>query len=160
MENISKLLVDILDDAFEGAGWHGPHNLINTIGGLTLDKLVFPSPHEGYCIWQIVLHCAYTKWNARKVLIGDRAEAFDRSPADFPSLPTVRSMETWRKDLALLNVQHAELRQVVRDFPSELLWKNATGQEKDQANVKYIYGVAAHDIYHTAQIRNMGIPGL
>ncbi|HUV06825.1 MAG TPA: DinB family protein [Spirochaetia bacterium] len=160
MEKINELLANILDDAFNGSGWQGPDNLVGTVENATLDQLLYPSPHEGYCIWQIVLHCAYWKWFVLKILNSQKAGEFPRSPADFPSLPGVRNLETWRKDLRLLIDGHNTMQEVVRGFPVESLWKIAPNQNKDLPYVKYVYGVAAHDIYHTGQIRNMGVPNI
>jgi hypothetical protein len=160
MDSMKELLVDILDDAFNGEGWQGPNNLVNTVENLTLEQLTFSSPYEGYSIWQIVLHCAYWKWFVRKILVGEKAGEFPRSPEDFPSLPSVRNMVIWRKDFELLLGEHRLIREAVEGFPNDAWWDIVPGQKSDRAYIKYVYGVAAHDIYHTGQIRNMGIPNL
>ncbi len=160
MERLQELLVNVLDDGFSSKGWQGPSNLVNTVENLTLDQLTFPSPHEGYSIWQIALHCAYWKWYVRKILVGQEAGDFQRSPADFPSLPTVINLETWQKDLDLLLAEHRSMIKAVEEFPLQKWWDIAPGEKVKRPYVKFVYGVAAHDIYHTGQIRNMGVPDL
>ncbi len=160
MDKLQKLLVDMLDDGFGGKGWQGPSNLVNTVENLSLEQLTFSSPHEGYSIWQIVLHCAYWKWYVRKILVGSAAEDFRGSPADFPSLPTVINLETWRRDFDLLLAEHRLIIKAVEEFPQQKWWDIAPGQKVKRPYIKFVYGVAAHDVYHTGQIRNMGIPGI
>jgi hypothetical protein len=160
MNRTHELLLNILDDAFNGSGWQGPHNLFNTVEELTLDQITFSSRQEGYNVWQIILHCAYWKWFVRKVLVGEEAGEFPRAPADFPSLPSVRNIETWKADLDFLLVEHRATREAVAGFPRDNLWDIVPRGEKKTPYIKYIYGVAAHDVYHTGQIRNMGVPGI
>jgi uncharacterized damage-inducible protein DinB len=160
MDSLQELLVNILDDGFSGKGWQGPSNLVNTVENLTLDQLTFSSSHEGYSIWQIALHCVYWKWYVRKILVGQEAGNFQRSPADFPSLPTVINLETWQKDFDLLLAEHSSIIKAVKEFPRQEWWDIAPGEKVKRPFVNFVYGVAAHDIYHTGQIRNMGVPNL
>jgi hypothetical protein len=160
MSTISRLLVNILDDAFNGSGWQGPDNLVNTVEKLTLEQLIHPSPHEGYTIWQIVLHCAYWKWAVLRTLVGEKAGGFPRLPEDFPSLPEERSLEKWREDFQLLLEQHEAVRNVVLEFPESEWWEVPPKVSNAVPHIKRVYGLAAHDVYHTGQIRNMGIPNL
>ncbi len=53
--------------------------------------------------------------------------------------------DEWREAVRLLDEQHARLRQTIESLP-----KASFG---DRKLLRMIYGVAAHDLYHTGQIR-------
>jgi hypothetical protein len=107
-----------------------------------------------------VLHCAYWKWAVLRTLVGEKAGGFPRLPEDFPSLPEELSSKKWEEDLQLLLDQHESVRKAVLDFPESDWWEVPPGVSNSMPHIKRVYGLAAHDVYHTGQIRNMGIPGL
>lgn len=158
-KEIIALLVTQLDECFFGGAWHGAC-LHQTLKGLTIEQALFESP-DGLSAWSIALHCAYWKYRARKRLLDARGQAvgrFERSPANWPKLPAALDAEGWRADLAFLEGQHAALRAaVVKTSPSLLAQRY---NSKGHSYHRLIAGVAAHDVYHTAHIRNIGIPGL
>lgn len=97
----------------------------------------------------------------RKPLLEARGQAvgrFERSPADWPRLPAATNAESWRADLAFLERQHAELRAAVMETSPSLL--SEAYDRKGRSYHRLIAGAAAHDAYHTAHVRNLGIPGL
>ena len=152
-----ELLLGMTDDAFDGEGWHGP-TLLGTIRGLSLEQIVRPSAYEGCTVWAVALHCAYWKWAVRRRICPDDLDAFRREPEDWPALPDSRLAADWEADLALLIEEHYLLREAICRFPLEKL--GATEERGRIPCRKYIYGAAAHDVYHAAQIRNMGVAGL
>ncbi len=157
MEETRQLLLGAIDDAFDGEGWHGP-TLLGTIRGLSFEQICRPSAYEGITVWQVALHCAYWKWEVRRRVSEEDTDSFRRIPEDWPDLPEARSAADWEADLALLIEEHYLLREAVGLFPMEKLGRVEGGNRFPYR--KYIYGAAAHDVYHTAQIRNMGVAGL
>jgi hypothetical protein len=160
MKNTTELLLDIIDDAFDRIGWQGPMNLKNTIEQLTLEQLIYNKTTEGYCAWQIVLHCAYWKWVVAGLLSDSTPADFPRAPKDFPTLPEEPNESDWKKDFNLLLEQHMLVRKAVLQFPEEKWFEITKPPHDPMTYIKRVYGLAAHDVYHTAQIRNMGIPGI
>ena len=158
-KGIIELLVTQLDECFAGGAWHGDC-LFQTLKKLNVEQALFESA-EGLSAWKVALHCAYWKYRVCKQLLGARGQAigrFGRSPADWPRLPAVLNAESWRADLAFLEGHHAALRAAVMGSSPSLL-----AQEYDSKGHSYhrlIAGAAAHDVYHTAHVRNIGIPGL
>ncbi|HSS45379.1 MAG TPA: hypothetical protein VLO07_08565, partial [Thermoanaerobaculia bacterium] len=59
--------------------------------------------------------------------------------------------KTWRQDLALLDEQHRNLRRAIARLPPRRLRGRSRGSRWTIA--QEIYGVTAHDLYHTGQIR-------
>ncbi len=157
MDELRQLLLEMIDDAFDGQGWHGP-TLLGTIRSLSFEQISRPSSYEGTSVWQVALHCAYWKWEVRRRISEEDTDAFRREPEDWPDPPDSRSEPDWEADLALLIEEHYLLREAIARFPMERLGR-IEGANRHPYR-KYLYGVAAHDVYHAAQIRNMGVPGL
>lgn len=103
------LLLEVLDQAFGRAAWHGP-NLAGSLRGLTWREAL-KRPRAGrHCIWELVLHTAYWKCIARKRLTRDPGLEFPRAPANFPVVPRKPTAALWRQDVVLLRKEHRLLR--------------------------------------------------
>ena len=144
-----KLLLALLDEAYDHPAWHGP-NLRGALRGLSAEQAAWrPGPGRN-SIWQIALHCAYWKYAVCRRLSGEgRRGSFPRKPSNWPALPARLGAGSWKADLALLDEQHRWLRGNVATFPDEELGKRLG---KSTA-VRLIYGIAAHDLYHAGQVR-------
>ena len=156
---IIELLATQLDECFFGGAWHGA-SLLETLKRLDVEQALFESA-EGHSAWKIALHCAYWKYRVRGRLLkarGRKVGRFERSPADWPTLPAVLDAQAWQAELGFLEGHHAALRAAIVDTPSSLLAQPY--DEKGHSYFRLIAGAAAHDVYHTAHIRNIGIPRL
>jgi len=144
-----KLLLALLDEAYDHPAWHGP-NLRGALRGLSAEQALWrPGPGRN-SIWQIALHCAYWKYAVNRRLSGEgRRGSFPRKPGNWPTLPARCGATTWKADLALLDEQHRRLRECVATYPAERLGRRLG---KSTA-VRLIYGIAAHDFYHAGQVR-------
>lgn len=136
-----ELFVRILNASYEKKGWHGP-TLRGALRGLTANQAFWRPAHGRHSIWDFVLHCAYWKYAVWRKLTGSRRGSFARKGSNWfePPLPTERA---WRDDVQLLADAHRMLCEAVEDAPLKII--------RDKARV--IYGVAAHDAYHTGQIQ-------
>ena len=141
------LLVDHLDRAYRGPSWHGTA-LRGTLRGLTPSQaLARPAPGRN-SIWNLLLHAAYWKYVVRRKLTGEARGTFPRDGANFPHLPEPANAAAWRADQALLDEQHALLRDAVLAIdPGTLATKRGSWRLVD-----YALGAAAHDLYHAGQI--------
>ena len=164
MGNIaSSVIVIALDEAYDMAEtWYGS-NLRTTLVSLSLEELKYDRTYEGYSAWELALHCAYWKWHVRRLLTGE-TDAFPYTPDDFPRVRTTSSSEDdWSKDLAYLDDQHRRLREAVAALSDEHLSapsQSPDGVDQDGSVARMVMSIALHDAYHTAQIRNMGLPQL
>ena len=145
------LLVEMLDHAFAGRGWHGT-TLTGAIRGLTPSQALAHPGGARHCVWDLVLHAAYWKYVVRCRLTGVRPSGgFPRSPSNWPAPPERPSTALWRKDVGLLKEMHAALREAVIQLPPRRLHaRSPTGRWRF---AELIHGVAAHDLYHTGQIQ-------
>lgn len=146
-----QVLLDLLDEAFDRPAWHGP-NLRGAIRGLTAEAAAWRPGEDRHSIWEIVLHCAYWKYAVRRRLTGEgKRGSFARSGSNWFALPEPASPEAWKTDVALLDAEHRLLRETVVGFPAERLQQRPDGAKHTAARM--IAGIAAHDLYHTGQVR-------
>ena len=131
------LLLRILDDAYERKAWHGP-NLRGSLRGVTPEAAAWRPAPGRHSIWELAVHCAYWKYTVRRKLNGVKRGAFPRKGSNW--LPPG---DSWEADLRLLRDEHRALRDAVARASAQQLAKYE----------RLIYGVAAHDTYHTGQIQ-------
>jgi len=131
------LLLRILDDAYERKAWHGP-NLGGSLRGVTAEEALWRPAPGRHSIWELAVHCAYWKYAVRRKLTGVKRGAFPRKGSNW--LPPG---DSWEADLRLLRDEHRALRDAVARASAQQLAKYE----------RLIYGVAAHDTYHTGQIQ-------
>jgi hypothetical protein len=145
-----RLLLQILDEAFTARGWQGA-TLRGAIRGLEPRQALWRPAPGRHNIWELVLHTAFWKHRVRQRVEGGKTSPFPRSPRNFPRLPDRCDARAWRADVALLEQQHEQLKHTVaRLAPARL---NARVGRSRWAVAEHVFGVAAHDLYHTGQIQ-------
>jgi hypothetical protein len=146
-----RFLVENLDHAFGGRGWHGS-TLTGALRGVTPARALWRPRRDRHSIWELVLHAAYWKYVVRCRVTGARPPGgFPRAPSNWPAAPARPDGGQWRADLRLLKRMHAELRTAVVGLaPRKLRARSPAGT---WSYAEMIYGVAAHDLYHTGQIQ-------
>ena len=144
------LLLEVFDQAFDHAAWHGTP-LAGSLRGVTWREAL-KRPRAGrHSIWEVALHTAYWKFAVRRRLTRDTTSDFPRAPANFPATPRRPSASLWKRDIALLKHEHRQLREVIRAFPEHRL--GARAWKSRWTNQETIYGIASHDLYHAGQIQ-------
>lgn len=138
------LLLRIVDEAYDRKSWHGT-NLRGSLRGLTANQAFWRPAPERHNIWELVLHAAYWKYAVRRRITGEKRGSFPLSGSNWFPTPSPGD-EEWAETLTLLQVQHRALRDVIRDTPLNRL------RERSR-DFHSIYGIAAHDLYHTGQIQ-------
>jgi uncharacterized damage-inducible protein DinB len=146
-----RLLVGNLDHAFGGRGWQGT-TLTGALRGVTPARALWRPGRKRHSVWDLVLHTAYWKYVVRCRITGVRPPGgFPRAPSNWPETPARPDAARWRADLRLLKRTHAELRAAVAALaPRKLAARSPKGT---WTYAEMIYGIAAHDIYHTGQIQ-------
>jgi hypothetical protein len=145
-----ELLIHILDEAFDRAGWHGP-TLSNALRGVTAADAAWRPRPDRHSVWGLALHAAYWKYVVRRRLTGASRGSFPRKPSNFPAPPERPDDSAWAEDLTLLRGEHQRLREAVAAFPPSALDQKPA--KSKWTNAAHIYGVAAHDAYHAGQIQ-------
>jgi hypothetical protein len=130
------VILRMLDDAYQRKAWHGP-NLRGSLRGVTREVAQWRPGKGRHNIAELAVHCAYWKYTVRRRLTGEKRGAFPRTGSNW--LPST----DWKDDLRLLADEHRALMDAVRTASAAKL----------RTYERLIYGVAAHDVYHTGQIQ-------
>jgi hypothetical protein len=120
MNNQVKLLLDLLDEAFDRKSWHGP-NLRGSIRGVTAKEAAWRPKPGAHNIWELTLHAAYWKYTVRRRVTGDKRGSFVLAGSNFFPRPIETTEAAWRADIAILEAEHAKLRDVVANLPASRL---------------------------------------
>jgi hypothetical protein len=139
----ARLLLDLLDEAFDKKSWHGP-NLRSSIRGVTATQAAWRPQPGAHNIWELTLHAAYWKYVVRRRISGEKRGSFVLAGSNFFPRPLATTEAAWRADVGILAAEHKKLRDVVAKLSSARLNKK---------NLHLIRGAAAHDLYHAGQIR-------
>lgn len=143
--NNHAILLALIDEAYTKKTWHGP-NLSQALKGVSAKQAAWrPAPNR-HNIWEETLHAAYWKYAVRRRLEGGKRGSFILKGSNFFARPEkTKAGEThWRADRAILENEH---RALVRSI-SKILKSSVTEKQ-----VRMLYGVAFHDVYHAGQIR-------
>ena len=134
--------------------WYGGATAIGSLRGVGHAQAAWKPGPDRHSIWELALHIAYWKYAVRRRL--DDAVprgAFPRSPANWPRMPDEPDEGAWKEDRALLRREHEALVAIARTLgPDDLDRRDAKGEYRA---LDLLFGVAAHDVYHTGQIQLM-----
>ena len=144
------LLLRLIDEGYDRKAWHGP-NLKGAIRRLTPDQAAWRARAAGRSIAEIVVHCAYWKYAVRRRIRGDKRGSFVLKGSNWFTLGQRIEAGTWREYLALLDAEHAALKEAVVASPWSALTRGPGGGKTTLA--QHVYGVALHDVYHAGQIQ-------
>jgi uncharacterized damage-inducible protein DinB len=141
----AKLVLALLDEAYEKKTWHGP-NLKQSIMGLTAKQAAWRPGPGRHNIWEVMVHTAYWKYAVRRRIEGGKRGAFALKGSNFfPRPEPGRLSEAASKvDKKLLEREHRALRQAVA---------KVLRTPRGARLLPQLYGVAFHDVYHAGQIR-------
>ena len=141
----TKLVLALLDEAYEKKTWHGP-NLKQSIKGVTAKQAAWRPGPGRHNIWEVMLHAAYWKYAVRRRIEGGKRGGFALKGSNFFARPEKGKFNeaAWNADKKLLEREHRALRTTI----AKLLRMPLAAKFMSQ-----LYGVAFHDIYHAGQIR-------
>ncbi|MEI6386744.1 MAG: DinB family protein [Spirochaetota bacterium] len=156
-----KLLETILDysDAeFNGKSFNGD-SLVATLRKLSPGDAASTATFEGHSAWGVAIHVAYCKHFLATAIAGEEViGTFPlRAGEDSFGKPDTVDAASWEATLACLEDLHARLSVLLRELDDATAERTipSWGITLAQALAWYL----THDAYHTAQIRNMGVPG-
>lgn len=151
-------LVRIASTEFDGPSLMGAA-FLPCLASIPFEDVARENTYEGYSVWGVALHVLYHKYAAIKLAGGAvSAAAYPYEEADWPRVPAERTKPAWEKLLAELAAMQAAWLKALGEFPmarwdeSIPAWGCTVGQVLDC--------IALHDLYHVAQIRNMGLQSL
>ena len=149
MKGEIDLLLSVVDDAYSGKSWQGP-NLKGSIRGLSAEEAAWRPRPDRHNIWELVMHAAYWKYAVKRKLLNEKRGSFPCKGSNWFARPQELTTVAWKEDQRLLDEIHRDLRKAIASLNPRILDRKLTGSSYRHA--KLIYGVAAHDAYHTGQI--------
>lgn len=148
LPNDGKLILRVLDQAFNQKSWHGP-NLRGSIRGLMAAQATWRPAAGRHSIAEQVLHAAYWKYVVRRKLTGGERGSFALAGSNWFAVPEMLSEAEWKGMVRLLEAEHERLRAAVVAWIAGSARHAAGGKT---SKIDLISGVAAHDVYHAGQI--------
>ena len=141
----TALLLALFDEGYQRKTWHGP-NLRQSLRGITAKQAAWRPGPRRHNIWEETLHAAYWKYAVRRRLEGGKRGSFVLKGHNFFPRPAKgKATEVaWRADQEILETEHCAM----LDTIAKILQSPVS-----EKNLKMIYGVAFHDVYHAGQIR-------
>jgi hypothetical protein len=145
-----ELLLEVMDQAFDRKGWHGT-TLRGALRGVTPAQALWRPGPDRHNVWELTVHAAYWKYAVRRRLADEATGSFQRKPSNWPDIPDPPDLKAWKRDIAMLEAEHAQLRRVVSGLSAADLERRSPKGVWTYA--EEIHGIAAHDLYHTGQIQ-------
>jgi hypothetical protein len=107
-----RVLLDLIDEAFDKKSWHGP-NLRGAIHGVSPAEAAWRPAPGRHNIWELTLHAAYWKYVVRRRITGEKRGSFVLKGSNFFERPVEQTEAAWKQDAALLVAEHKALRGAV-----------------------------------------------
>jgi hypothetical protein len=131
--------------------WYGGASLFGTLRGVSAQQAAWRAEGHDHSIWQLVLHCAYSRYNVRRSFAGIQERGgFPRQGAYWAVLPEVISEKTWKEDMTLLKKEHQLLVEAVKTFDPVRLDEQASPASR---YVDLLWGIVMHDLYHVGEMQ-------
>jgi hypothetical protein len=131
--------------------WHGGPSLFGSLRGVSAEQAAWHAPGHAHSIWQLVLHCAYSRYNVRRLFEGGTERGgFPRQGAYWPKLPEKVNDASWREDKALLRAEHERLVDAVSGFRPSRLADYASQQWR---YIDLLWGIVMHDMLHVGELQ-------
>ena len=144
MIGVVDVLLANLEQAYERKGWHGT-TLRGSLRGVTSSQALWRPASKRHNVWELALHCAYWKYAVRRRLTGEKRGSFVMKGSNWFASPARAGEKEWLEVLRLLDDQHTQLRSAIESLPRRSF--------EDIKRARLMYGIAAHDLYHTGQIQ-------
>lgn len=152
MNDGRRVLLDLIDEAFDHKSWHGT-TLFGSLRGMTAARASSRPARGRHNIWELVVHAAYWKYAVRRRLTGEPRGSFAYAGSNWFERPAsaAEGEQAFAADVRLLVHEHRRLRGVIASLPARQLPRRLPGKRYSAAWM--IRGVAAHDLYHAGQIQ-------
>ncbi len=144
MNEVLQVLLANLDAAYERRGWHGT-NLRGALRGITAERALRRPGKGRHNVWELTAHAAYWKYAVRNKLQRGKRGSFAMKGSNWFPSPARPDEDGWRALVKLLHHEHRLLREAIARMTEADL--------RDPKTLRLVYGVAAHDVYHTGQIQ-------
>ena len=146
----TEALLAIIDECYERQAWHGP-NLKGSLRGVSAGTASWRPATGRHNIWEIAVHAAYWKYVVRRRILGEKKGSFPLEGSNWFERPGEMTEKAWKRDRDLLESTHRAMREAIASLPPSELHKTPRGSKV--SNIRQVYGIAMHDVYHAGQIQ-------
>ena len=94
--------------------WHGGASVLGSLRGVSAEQAAWRPAPTRHSIWALTLHIAYWKYAIIRRMKGGSRGGFERTPSNFPAVPSPPTEAAWQRDRELLRKTHRELVEVIR----------------------------------------------
>src|SRR5260370_33491811 len=103
----AKLVLALLDEAYEKKTWHGP-NLKQSIRGVSAKQAAWRPGPGRHNTWEVMLHAAYWKYEWRRRIEVGKSDAITMKGSNFFAKPRYDKLHeaVWYADTELLKSEH------------------------------------------------------
>jgi DinB superfamily len=145
MNDLLDVLLAAMDEAYDKKGWHGP-GLRGSLRGVSAEEALWRPAPRRHNVWELAIHAAYWKYAVRRRLAGGiKRGSFALKGSNWIAAPDIAGEEAWKETVALLDREHRALRETVASLAAAAL--------RNRKTLQLVYGITAHDLYHTGQIQ-------
>lgn len=151
---VKEQLLALVEEGFQAAAWHGP-NLRRSLSAVSAQEASWRPGKDRHNIWEIMVHATYWKYAVTKRLTGSKKRAFPEKGKNWfargAGLSKGEAERKWKRDLALLEKTHRELRVTIANLKEAEIEGRCRGSR--QTVKQNVVGIAMHDVYHAGQIQ-------
>lgn len=122
IEITADALLYALRESYSGPSWHGPSTRA-ALRGITASLAQWKLEEQGHCIWELVLHLAYTRHRSLFRTGQSSAGSVPHRLATswWPHMPERRDAAGWAADIQLLSVLDDDLRRAISALPPRII---------------------------------------
>jgi len=131
--------------------WYGGASLFGSLRGVSAAQAAWKASGQAHCVWELLLHCAYSRYNVRRLFEGGvEYGGFPRPGGYWARLPASPDTASWKADIALLKQEHERLAAAVQLFDPFRLDELAT---QEHTYMDLLWGIVMHDLYHVGEMQ-------
>jgi len=151
------LIVEQTEREFRGHTFNG-YSLMETLRPMSARTAASTETYEGFSAWDNLVHAIYFKFHLTRVLgFAEPLLPYPWEEGSFPPIPDT-SDEAWGRALDYAELVHDTYISALNSIGEERFSERI--EEWDCTVREAIVWMPAHDTYHVAQVRNMGLPEL
>jgi hypothetical protein len=158
MDKAIETLAGIARTEFDGPSLMGKP-FLPYVRSLPFEVVRSNDTYEGYSVWGISLHVLFHKWAMLPIMGGAaRPELYPYEQADWPKTPARQDAAAWSELLSNLERTQVAFLEALESMKPERLGEEIPAWSCSVRQA--LECMACHDLYHVAQIRNMGLKNL
>jgi len=151
------LVIEQTEREFRGHTFNG-YSLMETLRAMSAKTAASTETYEGFSAWDNLVHVVFFKFNLTRVLgFADPLLPYPWAEGSFPPISDT-SEAAWQRALDYAELVHDTYIGALGSIGPERFSERI--EEWDCTVREAIVWMPAHDTYHVAQVRNMGLPEL